>query len=75
MLKPVPDDDNREELLAEQILDALRGLRFGSVEIVVHEARIVQIVRTEKVRMGTEIAPREAEARVRAVPKVGGAAR
>ena len=30
--------------------DALRGLRYGSVEVVVHEGRVVQIERREKVR-------------------------
>jgi hypothetical protein len=47
-------DDSRSEQLAESILEALRGLRFGSVEIVVHEARVVQIVRTERVRFAED---------------------
>lgn len=47
--------ESRRDQLSESILEALRGLRFGSVEIVVHEARVVQIVRTEKVRVGGEI--------------------
>lgn len=34
-----------------QILAALAGLRFGAVEIVVHDGRIVQIERREKVRL------------------------
>ena len=47
-------NDSRSAQLAENILEALRGLRFGSVEIVVHEARVVQIVRTERVRVAEE---------------------
>ena len=47
--------DDRGDQLAESILEALRGLRFGSVEIVVHEARVVQIVRTEKVRFANDL--------------------
>lgn len=35
----------------QALLDALRGLRFGTVEVTVHEARIVQIARTEKLRV------------------------
>jgi hypothetical protein len=35
----------------KKILAALRGLRFGSVEITVHEGRIVQIERKEKLRL------------------------
>ncbi|MGZ8242876.1 YezD family protein [Methylomagnum sp.] len=37
--------------MAQKILEALRGLRFGSVEITVHEGRIVQIERREKCRL------------------------
>ena len=46
--------DDRAVQLAESVLEALRGLRFGSVEIVVHEARVVQIVRTERVRFAED---------------------
>jgi hypothetical protein len=42
-----PDAD----LTTKKILAALRGLRFGSVEITVHEGRIVQIERKEKLRL------------------------
>ena len=33
------------------ILQALKDLRFGSVEIIVHDSKIVQIERREKVRV------------------------
>ena len=33
------------------VLDAIRGTSFGAVEVVVHQSRIVQIVKTEKVRV------------------------
>jgi hypothetical protein len=35
----------------EHIQDALRGLRFGSVLIVVQDGAVVQIDRTEKKRL------------------------
>jgi hypothetical protein len=35
----------------DRIAIALRGLRFGAVEIQVHDSRIVRITRTEKVRV------------------------
>ncbi len=35
----------------EKILKAMAGLKFGSVEITVHEGRMVQIERKEKVRL------------------------
>lgn len=33
------------------LLEALRGLRFGAVEAVVHDGRVVRIERREKVRI------------------------
>lgn len=35
----------------EVIQDALRGLRFGQVLLVVHEGAIVQVERTERKRI------------------------
>ncbi len=35
----------------QAVLDALRDLRFGSVEVVVHSDRIVQITRSQKLRV------------------------
>jgi hypothetical protein len=32
------------------IASALTGIRYGSIEIVIHDSRIVQIERKEKVR-------------------------
>lgn len=42
---------NPEPGLVKRILDALAGLQFGSVEIVVHNSQVVQIERREKVRL------------------------
>jgi hypothetical protein len=39
------------ETVVRELLSALRDLRYGSVEIVVHDSRIVQIERCEKVRL------------------------
>jgi hypothetical protein len=39
----------------KKVFDALRGLRFGSVEITVHEGRIVQVERKEKVRLNLSL--------------------
>ena len=47
--------DNSNYDTAEQTLDAIKraltGLRFGSIEIVVHDSKVVQIERKEKVRI------------------------
>ena len=37
--------------LQDRVVDALQGLKFGSVEIQIHDSRIVRITRTEKVRL------------------------
>jgi hypothetical protein len=36
--------------IANQIAAALQGIRFGSVEIVIHDGKVVQIERKEKLR-------------------------
>lgn len=40
-----------DERVQQRILDALKGLRFGSVEVVIHDGKVVQIERREKVRI------------------------
>jgi len=42
-----PDGDSWER----KVIDAVRGIRYGSVEVVVHDAQVVQIERREKVRL------------------------
>lgn len=36
--------------LVQQVLRALRGIRYGSIELLVHDGRVVQIERKEKLR-------------------------
>jgi hypothetical protein len=33
------------------VLQAIRGVRYGSVEVLIHDGRVVQIERREKVRL------------------------
>ena len=48
----VPRDITREELsLAFRVIEALRNLRFGSVQLQVHEGKVVQIDVAEKLRL------------------------
>lgn len=42
-----PAKSAQQQELVEQIVSILQGLRFGSVEIVVHDGRIVQIENTK----------------------------
>ena len=44
-------DGQDEASLQREINNALRGLRFGAVEITVHNGQVVQIERKEKFRL------------------------
>ncbi len=48
-----PTGDDLDPVLAGALAAALRGLRFGSLEVVVHDSRVVQLERREKVRLPT----------------------
>ena len=41
---PLPDH------LLSALGEALRGIRYGSIELVIHDGRVVQLERREKVR-------------------------
>lgn len=41
------DSDRR---VAEEIMKAVREIRFGSIQITIHDSKVVQIDKTEKVR-------------------------
>ena len=45
------DVDHDHDLDLQQIRDALRGLRFGTVTIIVQDGIVVQIDRTDKRRI------------------------
>lgn len=49
---PVRPDFKDHELteIERQILSSLQQIRFGSLEIVIHDSRVVQIERSEKLR-------------------------
>jgi hypothetical protein len=44
------EDASFEDAMVE-ILRSIKSLRFGSLEITVHDSRVVQIERKEKVRL------------------------
>ena len=44
-------DDRHAGLALERIRDALRGLRFGTVSVIVQDGVVVQVERTEKLRL------------------------
>jgi len=43
-------DRQNHQKIEEAILLALRDIRYGSVEIIVHDSKVVQIERKEKTR-------------------------
>ena len=43
------DADDKE--LVERLLTAIRGIRYGAVEIIIHNSKVVQIERKEKYRL------------------------
>ena len=41
----------QEQPVLRELLRTLRGIRYGSVVLTVHDGRVVEIHRTEKIRM------------------------
>ena len=63
-LQPEANSNARDDRLnsaLEQIRDALRGLRYGSLTIQVQDGVVVQIDRTEKRRLQRPASPPENE--------------
>jgi hypothetical protein len=51
--KPSSSDADANAISQEElaVLRAIRDTSYGAVEVVLHQARIVQIVKTERVRL------------------------
>jgi len=45
-----------DEIWTERILNSIRGLEYGTVQIIVHDGKIVQIERTERKRFESSLA-------------------
>ena len=37
-------------LLLQELVEALRSIRYGAIELVIHDGRVVQLERRERVR-------------------------
>jgi len=48
-----PDDNTVDE----QILRAIKSVRYGYVQIVVQDSKVVQIDKTEKIRLDGQVSP------------------
>ena len=54
MVQDMADFKESERKLLLQILEALRSIRYGYVQIVVQDSKVVQIDKTEKIRFDKE---------------------
>jgi hypothetical protein len=43
-------DTNDQKHIEKHVLDAIRGIKYGAVEVVIHDSRVVQVEKTEKIR-------------------------
>jgi hypothetical protein len=44
------DLEQNNVAVEKHILEAIRGIKYGAVEVLIHDSRIVQIEKTEKLR-------------------------
>lgn len=46
--------DKTDGVIEQHILEAIRGIKYGAVEVVIHDSRVVQVEKTEKLRFDTK---------------------
>jgi hypothetical protein len=47
-----PNGGAKEPSTAErEVLEAIRGIRYGTVQVTIHDGQVVQIERSEKLRL------------------------
>jgi hypothetical protein len=46
-----PPEQGWSQDIVRQILTAIKDVRYGSVEIIIHDSKVVQIERKEKIRL------------------------
>ena len=51
MNPPGISSKERNAEIEQQILRAVKSIRYGSVEIIIHDSKVVQIDRKEKIRL------------------------
>ena len=50
MGNPKASQEVQKHRIEQEILQAIRGISYGSVEVIIHDGKIVQILRKEKLR-------------------------
>jgi len=53
---PKASQEAQKNRIEQEILGAIRGISYGSVEVIIHDSRIVQILRKEKLRFDQKAA-------------------
>jgi hypothetical protein len=51
MTLPHPSVSGQSSDVEQEILRAVRDVHYGSVEIIIHDSKVVQIERKEKIRL------------------------
>ena len=52
VIKNIPfSGDEQPESMESAIIKAIRGIRYGSVEVTIHDSRVVQIECRKKIRV------------------------
>ena len=41
---------SENQTIEKHILEEIRGIKYGAVEVLIHDSRIVQVEKTEKLR-------------------------
>ena len=54
MVQDLSDFKENEKKMLLQILKALKSIRYGYVQIIVQDSKVVQIDKTEKIRLDKE---------------------
>ncbi len=43
--------DNQDKMLMLKVLEAIKSIKYGYVQITIHDSKVVQIDKTEKIRI------------------------
>lgn len=45
------NNERNEETILHQIISAIKGIRYGYIQIIIQDSRVIQIEKTEKIRI------------------------
>ena len=45
------EKEPKNEIIARDIVKAAKGIKFGYIQLIIHDSKIVQIDKTEKIRL------------------------